>query len=116
MNICGDIFMFGKRKQRPQPGNGGNGGGGNHTQEAEFPWSGEEYAPCNFALGHLRDNLLEKLKDEAGGVHCETLMCAIGAIAGFATQSAVFDRMQKKVRTSGRQISILSVPVTARPT
>ncbi len=81
---------------------GGQGGGdaarapgeaGKAEQLSGWPWDGQpDYAACNFALGHLFYNLPARLTVD-GRVHSETCLTAIGAIAGFAAQRALFARM-----------------------
>jgi len=61
-----------------------------------LPWSGTaDEALHNLALGNLHASMLQWLKDEAG-VHAETLMVAIGALAGFAGQNAALVRIEKR--------------------
>lgn len=51
--------------------------------KVELPWakSGEDEITTNFAIGSLRESLLKWLKDSRG-IHAETLMVVIGALAG----------------------------------
>jgi hypothetical protein len=55
----------------------------------EYPWDGDEDAEivANLTIGSLRDSLLKWLTSDRG-VHAETLMVSIGALAGFAGQNA----------------------------
>ncbi len=57
-----------------------------------FPWQPQSNITGNLAVGNLRINLLERLRNERG-VHAETLMVAIGALAGFAAQNAALGRV-----------------------
>lgn len=54
-----------------------------------MPWEGaDDYVVANFALGDLIANLPRLLTID-GRIHAETLMAAIGAIAGYAAQQAM---------------------------
>ena len=66
-----------------------------------LPWSGVDYAPCNYAVGHLRDYLWSALSPEKRKPHPETLFSAIGCIAGYANQKHVF----MKLREAGYMIA-----------
>jgi hypothetical protein len=82
--------VFG-RKQSSQ-GSASSGGGPNNdapTQAVDFPWRDKpDSTACNFAFGHLRDNL-PRLLTVDGRIHAETIVSAAGAIAGFAAQCAL---------------------------
>ena len=56
-----------------------------------FPWQPQSEITGNLAIGNLRENLLQRLRDERG-VHAETLVTAIGAITGFAAHNAALNR------------------------
>jgi hypothetical protein len=59
------------------------------TTQPKFPWDGQPDAvACNFALGHLIQALEQRLTTE-GRLHAETLLAAIGAIAGFSALRAL---------------------------
>jgi hypothetical protein len=63
------------------------------------PWEGEpEQAACDFAVGNLFNTLPARLAVE-GRVHAQTCLAAIGAIAGFSAQRALFEHL----KTSGDQ-------------
>jgi hypothetical protein len=66
------------------------------TETVRYPWdgTGDEIA-VNLAIGSLRDSLMTWLTTERG-VHAETLLVSIGAIAGFAAQAAALERMNKR--------------------
>jgi len=66
-----------------------------------LPWSGADYAPCNYAVGHLRDCLWSALSSKNSEPHPETLFSAIGCIAGYANQKHVF----MKLREAGYMIA-----------
>jgi len=63
-------------------------------REITFPWQPDGEITANLAIGSLRESLLTWLKSERG-VHAETLMVVIGAIAGFAGQNAVWQTVGK---------------------
>ena len=99
--------IFGKKTQSPAPveapetppkpaeaasGTGAAEDGGAKTKR---PWDGQpDEAACNFAVGHLFNNLPAQLKQDER-VHTETCLTAIGAIAGFAAQRALFAELSK---------------------
>ena len=59
------------------------------TSQPKYPWDGQpDYAACNFAVGHLIQNLERRLRIE-GRVHAQTLLAAAGAIAGFSALRAL---------------------------
>lgn len=57
-----------------------------------FPWQPESETRGNMAIGNLRESLLKVLANEQG-VHVETLMAALGALHGFASQNAALARV-----------------------
>jgi hypothetical protein len=61
------------------------------------PWEPEEETKANLAVAHLQQNLLAWLKSEKG-VHAETLMAVIGAIAGHAVIHAIVEDQVKTGR------------------
>ena len=68
----------------------------NRSQAIQYPWAGtDEEIVVNLAIGSLRDSLMQWLTTERG-VHAETLLVSIGAIAGFAAQCAVDERIKKR--------------------
>jgi hypothetical protein len=71
-----------------------------HAQEkvrsVQLPWKGtDDEIVVNLAMGSLRDSLIEWLTTERG-VHAETALVSIGAIAGFAAQYAVQERIKNR--------------------
>jgi hypothetical protein len=85
-----------------------------------FPWAqpsyeGEQQNPelilCNFALGDIRSNLRTMLIMD-GRVHAETYLAATGALAGFAAQRALFDRLSGL--SADRRIGQVMVATTKR--
>jgi hypothetical protein len=70
----------------------------NQTRPIQFPWTNtDDEIVTNFAVGTLRDSLLMWLKTERG-VHAETLVTAIGALAGCAAQCALWGEITKSRR------------------
>jgi hypothetical protein len=68
----------------------------NRTQAIQYPWAGtDDEIIVNVAIGSLRESLMQSLTTERG-VHAETLLVSIGAIAGFAAQCAVDERIRKR--------------------
>jgi hypothetical protein len=68
----------------------------NRQQAIQYPWAGtDDEIVVNLAIGSLRDSLMQWLTSERG-VHAETLLVSIGAIAGFAAQCAVEERIRKR--------------------
>ena len=68
----------------------------NRTQAIQYPWAGtDDQIVVNLAIGSLRESLMQWLTTERG-VHAETLLVSIGAIAGFAAQCAVEERIRKR--------------------
>lgn len=55
-------------------------------QQPPLPWAGwPDEIGCNFALGHLIQNVGVPITQD-GRIHAETFMCAAGAVAGKAAQ------------------------------
>jgi hypothetical protein len=54
-----------------------------------FPWEPDGSIKANLAIGNLREALLAWLKGDQG-IHVETLMVVVGALAGFTAQNAAF--------------------------
>lgn len=66
------------------------------TETVAYPWEGtDDEIAVNLAIGSLRDSLTQWLTTERG-VHVETLLVSIGAIAGFAAQSAALARAKAR--------------------
>lgn len=66
------------------------------TQAIQYPWTGtDDEIVVNLAIGSLRETLIRSLTTERG-VHAETLLVSIGAIAGFAVQCAVEERIKTR--------------------
>ncbi len=60
------------------------------TVPNQLPWKNEpDAAACNFALGHLVQNLSHRMTLN-GRLHAETYISAVGAIAGYAAQRTLF--------------------------
>jgi hypothetical protein len=54
-----------------------------------LPWDPDDAIIPNLTIGSVRDSLLKWLTG-GRGVHAETLMVSVGALAGFAGQNAAF--------------------------
>ena len=66
------------------------------TETVRYPWEGtDDEIVVNLAIGSLRDSMMQWLTTERG-IHVETLLVSIGAIAGFAAQAAALERMNKR--------------------
>ena len=57
------------------------------VEQPHYPWSDTSPIKGNLAIGNLRENLQRLLTDDRG-IHAETLLASIGAIAGYASQNA----------------------------
>jgi hypothetical protein len=57
------------------------------TTITSYPWQPDSTATANRAIGDLGVGLMNALKTQRG-VHTETLMTVVGALAGFAAQNA----------------------------
>ncbi len=77
------------------------------TDEKKFPWGAGGAITTNLAIGSLRESMLMWLKDQRG-IHAETLLLVIGALAGFAGQCAAWDRVARKQLP---QLSAGGVPI-----
>ncbi len=78
------------------------------TTQTKFPWDGQpDYAACNFALGHLIQYVEKRLSVE-GLPHAETLLAAIGALAGFSALRALMAHLaETKDPAIAGQLSIV---------
>ena len=66
------------------------------TESVQYPWEGtDDVIVVNLAIGSLRDSLMKWLTSERG-IHAETLLVSIGAIASFAAQTAALERTNKR--------------------
>ena len=65
-------------------------------QTVRYPWTGtDDEIAVNLAIGSLRDSMMKWLTSERG-VHAETLLVSIGAVAGFSAQMAVQERIKNR--------------------
>jgi hypothetical protein len=72
----------------------------NQSRPIELPWAGtDDEITTNLAIGSLRESLLMWLKTERG-IHVETLVVSVGALAGCAAQCALWAEIAK----SGRHV------------
>ena len=62
------------------------------TSITTFPWQPDSTVTGDLAIKILREGLMKALKN-ARGIHTETLLTAVGALAGFAAQNAALDRI-----------------------
>lgn len=91
------------------PGGGDGGKGGRATRAGEPPWTGApDFAVANFALGDLILNLPRRLTVE-GRIHAETLIGAIGAIAGYAAQQALFEDLAAAGETPETALKLVTL-------
>ena len=68
----------------------------NQIQSVRLPWKDtDDEIVVNLAIGSLRESMWQWLTSERG-VHAETLLVSIGAVAGFAAQCAVNERIKKR--------------------
>jgi hypothetical protein len=67
------------------------------TTVTSYPWQPESFITGNLAIGNLRENLLKSLKTPRG-IHSETLLTAVGALAGFAAQNAALARVTSQAQ------------------
>jgi len=65
-------------------------GGVEQKLESLKLWDGVDETLGNIAIGHVRENLMAFLKNERG-IHAESLMVAVGALAGHAALHAAFE-------------------------
>jgi hypothetical protein len=66
-----------------------------------LPWQPQSEIRGNLAIGNLRENMLRFLAVE-GGVHAQTLLAAMGALAGFAAQNAALNRAAAATSSDGQ--------------
>lgn len=62
------------------------------TSITSYPWQPDSTITGNLAIGNLRENLLKSLKTQRG-IHTETLLAVVGALAGFAAQNAALNQV-----------------------
>jgi hypothetical protein len=65
------------------------------TAVTSFPWQPDSTATGDLAIKNLREGLMTALKTQRG-IHTETLLTAVGALAGFAAQNAALDRVSSR--------------------
>ena len=84
--------------ETPQPAAAPGAAASEPVAAPDFPpWEPEQETKANLAVAHLQQNLLEMMKSEKG-VHAETLMAVIGAIAGHAVIHAIVEDQVKTGR------------------
>jgi hypothetical protein len=62
------------------------------TPVTNYPWQPKSTNTGNLAIKNLREGLMKALRTERG-IHAETCLAAIGAVAGFAAQAAALNRI-----------------------
>jgi hypothetical protein len=78
------------------------------TAAVDLPWTNAQDAvACNFALGHLVGNLPRRLTI-SGGIHAETYISAVGAIAGYAAQRTLFAASPPVMGANINRVSVKS--------
>jgi hypothetical protein len=71
-------------------------GNAGQAQAIVLPWQdAEDEIVANLAIGSLRDSLMMWLQSERNA-HAETVLVTIGALAGFAAQTAAFLRVDQR--------------------
>jgi hypothetical protein len=65
------------------------------TTVTSFPWQPDSTATADLAIKNLREGLMTALKNQRG-IHTETLLTAVGALAGFAAQNAALNRLSSR--------------------
>jgi hypothetical protein len=82
-------WMLGKR-------NGGRHGAvpAGAYLETRMPWEPDGNVVAGFAISNLIDDMMSDLKGPRG-VHVETLMTMVGALAGFSAQHAIWETIVK---------------------
>lgn len=64
------------------------------SKEESMPWPPEDTTPAGNAVLRLQEFLLRTFNDQRG-VHVETLMTAVGSLAGFSAQYAIRETVVK---------------------
>jgi hypothetical protein len=65
------------------------------TPITHFPWQPDSTVTGDLAVKNLGEDIMKALKNERG-IHTETLLTAVGALAGFAAQNAALDRVTSR--------------------
>ena len=65
------------------------------TSVTRFPWQPDSRVTGDLAIKNLREGLMKALKNQRG-IHTETLLTAVGALAGFAAQNAALERIASR--------------------
>jgi hypothetical protein len=87
---------FNNKKFRSESGISAATAGHDEEPTVALPWrdGADDAVPASSAAGCLREFLLASLTTEKG-VHAETLMVVVGALAGFSAQHAVWETIVK---------------------
>ena len=67
----------------------------------QLPWQPQSEIRGNLAIGNLRENMLRFLAVDRG-VHAQTLLATMGALAGFAAQNAALNRAAAATASDGQ--------------
>ena len=67
----------------------------------QLPWHPQSEVRGNLAIGNLRENMLRFLAVDRG-VHAQTLLATMGALAGFAAQNAALNRAASVTASDGQ--------------
>jgi hypothetical protein len=67
----------------------------------QLPWVPQSEIRGNLAIGNLRENMLRFLAVDRG-VHAQTLLATMGALAGFAAQNAALNRAAAATASDGQ--------------
>jgi hypothetical protein len=68
----------------------------NQTRYVELPWAdAEDEIVADLAIDRLREELMTWLETERG-IHPQTLLVSVGALAGFAAQNAALERVANR--------------------
>jgi hypothetical protein len=107
------------RKPDPRPAAGNDDAASPTTSQPASPagggWSTSvQSPPAQQSLGdtptRIADWLMRELKDQRG-IHCETLLTVIGALAGYAAQQALWEGMVKPGKLAiGQAFSVVETP------
>ena len=76
----------------------------NTAAKVRLPWQPQSEILGNLAIGNLRNNLLHRLATQRG-VHIESMLTAVGALAGFAAQNAALVSVDEIARRHGKVAS-----------
>jgi hypothetical protein len=70
------------------------------TPVTNYPWQPASTNTGNLAIGNFKEGLMKGLRTERG-IHAETCLTAVGALAGFAAQNAALNGVTSTEREPG---------------